>query len=62
MKLKQLLKVLHPETVVHLFDDVKLDLVVKVKDIQKELKEISVKNLYKSYSDSLYDFSIFLKV
>ena len=62
MKLRSLLGVLNPEIVVHLFDDYKLELVVKVKDIQNELKERNVKTLHRSYTDSLYDFSILLKV
>lgn len=61
MKLRSLLSVLHPETVVCLVEDDKLDLVVKVKDIPKELKERTVNELYRSHTDSLYDFSIFLK-
>ena len=61
MKLRSLLGVLHPETVVHLFDDVKLDLIVQAKDVPKELKERTVNELYRSYTDSLYDFSIFLE-
>jgi hypothetical protein len=62
MKLRTQLSVLHPEIVVCLVDDDKLDLVVKVKDIPNELKERSVKKLYNSYSDSEYDLYIKLKV
>ena len=62
MKLKKLLRILDLEIVVRLFDDYKLDLVVKVKDIPKELKERSVNRLYRPYFDIKYDLSIFLKV
>lgn len=62
MKLRTQLSVLHPETVVRLWDDDKLDLVVRVKLISKELKERSVKKLYSTYDDSEYDLSIELKV
>ena len=62
MKLRILLNVLHPETVVHLFDDVKLDLIVQVKDVPNDLKERIVNKLFRSYFHSKYDFTIFLKV
>lgn len=62
MKLRTQLSVLNPETVVYLFDDVKLDLIVTVKDIPKDLKERNVKRLYKAYFDSKYDLYIELKV
>ena len=62
MKLKSQLSVLNPETVVCLADPNGSDLVVKVKNIPKELKERSVKKLYRAYSDSVYDFLIVLKV
>ena len=62
MKLRTQLSVLHPETVVCLVDPNGSNLVVKVKDIPKELKERSVKKLYNSYPDSEYDFYIYLKV
>ena len=62
MKLRSLLSVLHPETVVCLVEDDKLDLVVKVKDIPKELKERTVKKLNTVYIQNQYDLSISLKV
>lgn len=60
MKLRTQLSVLDPEMVVCIIDPNASDLVVKVKDVPKKLKERSVNKLYKAYSDSLYDLSIFL--
>lgn len=62
MKLKKLIKVLNPETIVRLMDADKLDIIAKVKDIPKELKERNVKKLSSSYYDSDDDMLILLKV
>ena len=62
MKLRTQLSILHPEAVVRLLDADKLDLVAKVKDIPKDLKERSVKKLHKSFFDNAYDLTIYLKV
>ena len=61
MKLRTQLSVLDSDTVVCIVDPNASDLVVKVKDIPKELKERNVSKLYRAYSDSKYDLSIFLK-
>ena len=62
MKLKQLLSILDKECQVTIIDNDGVALVSKVKDIQKDLKEKTVKSLYKSYFDNVYDLHIELKV
>ena len=61
MKLKQLLSILDKECEVTIIDNDGVGLISKVKDIQKDLKERTVKSLYKSYFENQYDFTIFLK-
>lgn len=61
MKLKQLLSILDKECEVTIIDSDGVGLISKVKDIKKDLKERTVKSLYKSYFENQYDFIIFLK-
>lgn len=60
MKLKTQLSVLDPDIVVLISDPNDSDLIVKVKDVPKKLKERTVNKLYGSYIDNKYDLSIFL--
>lgn len=62
MKLGTQLSVLYPETIVCLIDPNGLDLVVRVKDIPKELKKRTVNKLGRASSDLPYNFLIMLKV
>ena len=62
MKLRTQLSVLHPDTVVCLLDYDKLELVIKVKNIPKELKERQVDKLFPTRSDNAFDLYIELKV
>lgn len=62
MKLRNLIKVLHPKTVVCLMDDDNLYLVVEIKDIPKELKKRKVRTLHGSSYDGQYDLFIFLNI
>lgn len=61
MKLKQLLSILDKECEVTIIDNDGVGLISKVKDIKKDLKERTVKSLYKTYFENEYDFTIFLK-
>lgn len=61
MKLKDLIKVLHPDTVVAIVDgdsDIK---VFKISKLDNELKERQVKMLYPVRNYNAYDFCIELK-
>ncbi len=62
MKLKKLIKVLHPDTVIAIVDgdsDIK---VVKISTLDNYLKERQVNRLYPTRSDNAFDLYIELKV
>lgn len=62
MKLKKLIKILHPDTVIAIIDgdsDIK---VLKISTLDSSLKERQVDKLYPTRSDNPYDFYIELKV
>lgn len=62
MKLKKLIKVLHPSTVVAIQDGYSDIKVIKVSKLNNELKERQVKMLYPTTNDNPYDLYIELKI
>ena len=62
MKLKRLLSILDRDCTVAIVDKQGLDLVCKVKEVPKDIRERTVKSLYRASSDLPYDFLIVLKV
>ena len=61
MKLKKLIKVLHPDTFVAVVDGDSEMIVIKVSKLNSELKERQVKMLYTTRSDQSFDIYIELK-
>lgn len=61
MKLKRLIKILHPSTVVAIQDGYSDIKVVTVSKLDNELKERQVKMLYETRDDNPYDLYIELK-
>lgn len=62
MKLKKLLKLLHPNAYVAIMDGDNKIKVFEVEQVDKTLKERDVDRLYRSSGDNQYDFYIKLKV
>ena len=62
MKLKQLLSVLDRECTVAIVDNDGVDKVSIAKKVPKDIRERTVKSLYRASSDLPYDLLIVLKV
>lgn len=62
MKLKSQLSVLDGYSTVAIIDKHGLDLLCRVKEVPKNIRERSVKSLHRASSDLPYDFLIELKV
>lgn len=58
MKLRKLIQVLHPDTLVAIIDNDNDIKVVRVSELDKVLKERQAKRLYPATSDNPYDFYI----
>ena len=62
MKLKKLIKVLHPDTVVAIVDGDSYIKVVEISMLDNSLKKRQVDKLYSTRSDNSFDLCIELKV